>query len=507
VKAPPPVFSTGQASTGQASTGQAANGARQAAVQQCDIAYLRYGACYDYAGSSQTATSQGATFTFPVQAPNLAWNSLSYHTLMEMAVFNRTPKGIDQDTAEVGWTVQSMSPGQPPRPHLFIYHFVNTHGTCYNGCGFVSTSTTIRPGMVLKPGQNVTWSIRNIDKKWTFFFNGTEFGYIPDSAYHGTFGQASIVNVYGEIAGAGTKPGCTQMGNNLFGTQPGAATIGDFQLYQSSTPASLVPYSPTDPAAWDNTTTANTFQVGGPGDCLKMAGTAATADGGYTVVGRDTTGYAFTPGENPWNRPTTQPQPQDPGAGQIVGVATDPATGGYWMTDNEGDVYAVNAPDYGGLNGVQTPAPIVGITAFKSGYLLVTAKGNVYNFHAPSFGGATATAPVTGIAGTRTGYLIAASDGAVYPIHTAGYGSAAGKTLPAPITGIAATGTGYLLVSAKGAVYNFHTPALGSLAGTPVPEPIIGITSLGSGYLLTSAFGEIYPFGPAFDGSVTNEGF
>jgi hypothetical protein len=500
-KTPPPDFSATAPRRSAAAPGASA-------VQQCDIGYLRYGACYDYAGASQTAVNQGATVSFPVESPNLAWDNTDYgHTLMEMAVFNRTATGIDEDTAEVGWTIQDVPPGKPPVPQLFVYHFVNTKGTCYNGCGFVSTSKTIVPGMALKPGTSVTWSIRNTGGKWTFYFNGTEFGYIPDSAYDGTFGHASIVNVYAEIAGVGTKPGCTQMGNSLFGTQPDAATIGGFRLYGATAQPRLQPYSPTDPAAWNSTATTNTFRVGGPGDCKLMAGTVPVGPGGYTVVGQDSSQYPFTMGENPWARPKTQPAPQDPGAGQIVGVATDPATGGYWMTDDQGDVYAVNAPSYGGLNGVQTPAPIVGITAFKSGYLLVTAKGNVYSFHAPSYGGVTFSSPVVGIAGTATGYLIAAADGAVRCVHAPGYGSEAGRTLPSPITGIAADGHGYLLVSSRGDVYSFHTPYRGSLRGTEIPEPIIGITPVGRGYLLTDAFGEVYPFGTRFNGSVTNEGF
>jgi Neprosin len=498
-KTPPPDFAAGASAGTISGTG---------VKQQCDISYLRYGACYDYAGASQAATNQGATVSFPVQSPNVAWNNTDYgHSLMEMAVFNRTSTGIDEDTAEVGWTVQDVPSGKAPVPHLFVYHFVNTKGTCYNACGFVKTSKTIVPGMALKPGTNVTWSIRNIDSKWTFYFNGTEFGYIPDSAYKGTFGNASIVNVYGEIAGTGKTPACNQMGNTLYGSQPGAATIGDFQLYGASTPAGLRPYQPTDPAAWNSTHSANTFRVGGPGDCLGMAGTVPSGTSGYTVVGQDTSAYPFAAGQNPWSRPSAQPAPQVPGAGQIVGVATDPATGGYWMTDDQGDVYPVNAPSYGDLNGTQTPAPIVGITAFKSGYLLVTASGAVYGFHAPSYGGVTTSSPIVGIAAFKSGYLLAAANGSVYPVHTRGYGSAVGKKLASPITGIAADGQGYLLVSERGDVYAFHTANLGSLRGTPIPERIMGITPVGRGYVLTGAFGEVYAFHTRLNGSVTNEGF
>jgi len=511
-KTPPPAFSPvkpgGSAAGGSGQRlGALTLPGQEPPAQQCDIAYQRYGACYDYAGGTVAEPNQGATVTFPVTSPTLASNG--GHTLMEMAVFNRTPAGIDEDTAEVGWIVNRPPSGQQPVPHLFVYHFVNTAGTCYNGCGFVSTSSTIVPGMALTPGTDVTWSIRNIDGNWTFFFNGTEFGYIPDSAYDGTFDQASIVNVYGEIAGDGTTPGCSQMGNGLFSTQPGAAAVSSFQLYDAATNAQLTPYWPTDPAAWNSTTIKGGFRIGGPGDCKPVAGTVVTGSAGYTVVGQDTSAYPFTDGDNPWTRPSPLPSPQVAGAGQIVGVASDPATGGYWMTDSQGDVYPVNAPDYGGLNGAQTPTPVVGITAFGSGYLLVTANGKVYGFNTTTYGDLTSvtlTSPVVGITASGAGYLIATAGGRVYAFNTPYYGSARPTGSSAPITGIAADASGYLLVNSAGDVYPFHTTYHGSLRGTEIPEPIIGITPTSTGYLLTDTVGNVYAFNTPFDGSVIDEG-
>jgi hypothetical protein len=298
----------------------------------------------------------------------------------------------------------------------------------------------------------------------------------------------------------------------LRGRQPDREQRGrGLRLFDATAAADLQPYSPTDPAAWSSMSTPGTFRVGGPGDCKPMAATVATGTG-YTVVGQNTAVYPFTLGQDVWARPKTPPAPLDPVSGQIVGATSDPAsTGGYWMTDNQGDVYPVNAPNYGGLNGVQTPAPITGITAFKSGYLLVDGNGDVYNFHAPSYGGITSSSPVAGISGIKDGYLIATADGTVYGVvragghtHVTAYGPA---TIPAPITGIAADGNGFLLVDSAGDVDAVDTGYHGSLHGTEIPEPIIGITATSTGYLLTSAFGEVYAFGTAFDGSVTNEGF
>ncbi len=472
------------------------------ARQQCDVAYQRYGACYDYAGASVHTSNLGGTVSFPVERPTLAWNG--YHTLMEMAVFNRTPAGIDEDTAEIGWIITPSKPGKPPVPHLFIYHFVNTEGTCYNDCGFVSTSQKIKPGMALRPGTDVTWTVREIRGNWTFFFDGIKFGYIPESAYKGTFNRASDVEVYGEIAGAGVRPGCSQMGTGLFGTQSGAAKVGGFSLFGASATPRLVPYYPTDPAAWNSATPAQLQRLGGPGGCKPMAGTVSTGNGGYTVVGTNTAAYPFPLGSNPWARPPSPPPPQVAGAGQIVAVAGDPATGGYWMADDQGDVYPVNAPDYGGMNGVHLPAPIVGITAFKSGYLLVDAKGDVYNFNAPKYGtSVTPAAPIVGITAFKSGYLLVDAKGDVYNFNAPKYSRSV--TPAAPIVGITAFKSGYLLVDAKGDVYNLHAPNLGSLR-RQIAKPIIGITSTPGGYLLTDAFGGVYAFGTPFNGSVTREG-
>lgn len=508
-KMPPPLFSPiGHVSSQLPGTGQQGLSypGQAPPAQQCNIAYQRYGACYDYAGGTVSEPNEGATVTFPVTNPTIASNG--GHTLMEMAVFNRTPAGIDQDTAEVGWIVNRPRNGQPPVPQLFVYHFVNTAGTCYNGCGFVSTSSTIVPGMALTPGQDVTWSIQNINGNWTFFFNGTEFGYIPDSAYDGTFDEASIVNVYGEIAGGGTTPGCSQMGNGLYSSQSDAATISNFHLYGAATDAPLTPYWPTDPTAWSSTVVKGGFRVGGPGDCEPAAGTISTP-AGYTVVGQDTSAYSFTDGDNPWARPSPLPAPQVAGAGQIVGVAADPATGGYWMTDNQGNVYPVNAPDYGGLNGAQTQTPVVGIAAFQSGYLLVTANGDVYAFNADSYGDLTSVklaSPVVGITAFGSGYLIATAAGKVYSFNTSDYGSPRVAPSAAPVTGIAAAGDGYLLVDSLGDVYAIHTPYHGSLHGTETSDPVIAITPTATGYLLTNAIGDVFAFGTPFDGSVTDYG-
>src|SRR5215831_2844858 len=127
----------------------------------------------------------------------------------------------------------------------------------------------------------------------------------------------------------------------------------------------------------------------------------------------------------------------------VVGVAVNPATGGYYLATRAGNAYAFNTPFYGSKAGHHLPAPIVGITADPAtgGYWLATSAGNVYSFNAPFYGSEARKSlpgPITGIVADGAGYLLAGKDGSVYSFNTAFYGSKAGQALPAPVIGITA---------------------------------------------------------------------
>jgi hypothetical protein len=191
----------------------------------------------------------------------------------------------------------------------------------------------------------------------------------------------------------------------------------------------------------------------------------------------------------------------------IVGMAVDPATGGYWLITSKGNVYNVDAPFLGSTALMSLPAPVVAIAATRTGYLLVTSKGNVYNFNT-AFYGSTAReslpAPVVGISELPSGgYYLATAKGNVYNFNTAFYGSMALKSLPAPVVAIAATRTGYLLVTSKGNVYNFHTPFDGSTAHKSLSAPVVGAVAdrTTSGYWLVTSHGNVDNFDAPFDGS------
>jgi hypothetical protein len=125
----------------------------------------------------------------------------------------------------------------------------------------------------------------------------------------------------------------------------------------------------------------------------------------------------------------------------IIGMAEDPATGGYWLVAANGGVFAFHAsyfPNPGGLSGVVDSAP----TVSGNGYWLVTSAGAVHNYGAAGNFGLVAApkSPVAGIvsAAGSTGYDVAASNGAVYAFGGAIFlGDMAKVHLNAPIIDIA----------------------------------------------------------------------
>ena len=66
----------------------------------------------------------------------------------------------------------------------------------------------------------------------------------------------------------------------------------------------------------------------------------------------------------------------------VVGIAVDPATGGYWEVAKDGGVFAFHAPFLGSMGGKPLNKPIVGIAAAATGdgYYLVASDGGIFAF-------------------------------------------------------------------------------------------------------------------------------
>jgi Immunoglobulin I-set domain len=205
-------------------------------------------------------------------------------------------------------------------------------------------------------------------------------------------------------------------------------------------------------------------------------------------------------------------------AAPIVGIATTPYGGGYWLVGADGGVFTFgNANYYGSLGHVHLNAPIVGITptADGGGYWLVAADGGVFSFGDASFygsmGGIKLNAPIVSIASDPAtgGYLLAASDGGVFAFNATFFGSMSGTTLAAPIRFIEGTADakGYRLVGGDGGVFNFgdaqfygagtNLGVYGWGAMTPTPDDAgywLATNFAPKGALNVASFGDAAPY-------------
>jgi hypothetical protein len=216
-------------------------------------------------------------------------------------------------------------------------------------------------------------------------------------------------------------------------------------------------------------------------------GVAPTRDGqGALVAEADGTVVATGDASYHGSEPSTSLD------GQVVGIAADTATGGYWLATSNGAVYAFDAPEYGSASEIDLHHPVVGITAGPGGdgYWLVASDGGVFSFGKVDFYGSTGSIhlnrPIVGIASTPDGegYWLVASDGGVFSFgQSRFFGSTGGIKLKEPIVGMATTssGNGYWLAAADGGVFTFGRAAFFGSAAVSDPV-VIGIVLETGGY-------------------------
>jgi hypothetical protein len=209
----------------------------------------------------------------------------------------------------------------------------------------------------------------------------------------------------------------------------------------------------------------------GPGR-PQRSGRLALGLAAATLLGGAGLGAALSPAAlaSPLQASSAGCQSTLPAGAQVVATATTPTGGGYWETDQFGDIAAFgDAHCQGSLSGVHLNQPIVAMAATPSGdgYWLVAADGGVFSFGNARF-----------------------------------FGSAAADHLVQPIVGVAATpsGDGYWLVAADGGVFTFgNARFFGSAAADSADQPIVGMdaTATAGGYWLEGASGQMVTFGDA----------
>jgi hypothetical protein len=189
------------------------------------------GAKYYYAGAYQWAAGTGASAFLTQHLPWLMPED--YHSLAEISVQSADVRQI----VEVGWTVD-RAVNSDDNPHLFVYHWVNGAGTCYNGCGWVQFSGSRFPGMGLAyDGSASQYMIQYRDGNWWIGYQGEWIGYFPGSLWNGVYTASGLVQWFGELAaGQATAPPHSSIGNYYSGASgdPNSARMSQLSVFDSA---------------------------------------------------------------------------------------------------------------------------------------------------------------------------------------------------------------------------------------------------------------------------------
>lgn len=172
-----------------------------------------YGACYYYGPASYARTADGGGMTVRIERPAFHGDG---HSLNELSVQGGEDHG---NIIELGWNVSS-SQYHDSDPHLFVYHWINWAGTCYDTCGWHQYSPTYFPGMNLAAlvGHAVYNGYVHHEGNWWAWFDNQWLGYFSDSEWSGSFTQSTMIQWFGEVATNNGNPPDVQMGNGFFPT-------------------------------------------------------------------------------------------------------------------------------------------------------------------------------------------------------------------------------------------------------------------------------------------------
>ncbi|WP_305787609.1 neprosin family prolyl endopeptidase [Symbioplanes lichenis] len=212
---------------------------------------------YHYAYGKQVGATDGSWANIHIAKPELAEED--YHSLAEIALQSEDGKQI----VEIGWTVDRGVNGDAD-PHLFVFSWQNGVAGCYNACGFVQYSKTVKPGDTLPVEGQKRFGIQHASGVWWVAYNSEWIGYFPDKLWDGTYTRGGLTQWFGEVAASSEKP-CTQMGNGLPAKEDWAARIGTISMINGPEPkATLKATSPYYSVDWRSD---RTFGFGGKGWC------------------------------------------------------------------------------------------------------------------------------------------------------------------------------------------------------------------------------------------------
>ncbi len=383
--------------------------------------------------------------------------------------------------------------------------------------------------------------------QYTYRITATDNGSPPQTSAAGTSNKVATPSAPGVVTATATSAGSVQL-EWTASSEAGSGTIASYQIDRNGAPLASVSGATTytdDSAQPDTTYTYSVTAIDGTGapssptssnpvttpqsalpfsgaplgpvvnNCMShlpagsVVGSAVVPDGSgyYEVDARGDVAafggavcYGAMTG-TPLNRP-------------VVGMAIDPATGGYWLVATDGGIFAFNAPFLGSTGNIHLNQPVVGMSGDQSGngYWMVASDGGIFAFGDAPFLGSTGNIhlnkPVVGMAvdPATGGYWLVATDGGIFSFGGAPFlGSTGSIHLNRPIVGMAplSDGSGYRLIASDGGVFTFHAPFYGSTGNIHLNQPIIGGLDdpAGDGYWLIASDGGVFSFNAPFLGS------
>jgi hypothetical protein len=215
-----------------------------------------------YADAAQFATAAGTFANITVEQPVVG--PQDFHSNAEVAA----ESADGQQIVEIGWIVDHNLNGDG-LPHLFVFHWVDGVGACYNGCGWVpAAGGRFAAGQALPVGATMRFAIQHVIGPvpgWQLSLNGSPFGEFPDSLWNGTYTQIGLAQWFGEVAASASQPPCTQMGDGQFASSSTAAQFSGVGFVNGPATSFLQPVV-TNPTLYTFAQTApNAFRFGGPG--------------------------------------------------------------------------------------------------------------------------------------------------------------------------------------------------------------------------------------------------
>ena len=216
-----------------------------------------------YADANQLATADGTFADVTVEQPVVG--PQDFHSNAEVAAESADGRQI----VEIGWIVDHNLNGDG-QPHLFVFHWINGVGACYNGCGWVPLARApFFAGQAMPVGATVRFQIQHVTSGtpgWQLSVDNIPIGEFPDSEWNGTFTRIGLAQWFGEVAASASQPPCTQMGDGAFASSPTAAEFSDIGFVNGPA-TNFTSTVVTNPALYTvNQIAPNAFRFGGPGN-------------------------------------------------------------------------------------------------------------------------------------------------------------------------------------------------------------------------------------------------